>query len=110
MKQIFNIFVLLFFLSLPVLGQVEKKYYPAKNALDGIKSLKGIDFEHESVNMPSFDLERLKKEDKEMEGVDVPYRFGKGFEVSYTLNDGHWISCENGNIWYMSFKSKGALS
>ena len=109
MKQIFNIFVLLFFLSLPVLGQVEKKYYPAKNALDGIKSLKGIDFEHESVNMPSFDLERLKKEDKEMEGVDVPYRFGKGFEVSYTLNDGHWISCENGNIWYMSFKSKGAL-
>ena len=29
--------------------------------------------------------ERLKKEDKEIEGLDVPYRFGNGFDVSYTL-------------------------
>jgi hypothetical protein len=60
--------------------------------------------------MPAFDLAKMKKEDSEMEGLDVPYRFGKGFDVSYTLSDGLWKDVEGGRLWTMAFESEGALS
>jgi V8-like Glu-specific endopeptidase len=105
---IFSLFLCI--VALSAFSQVEKRYYPEKNALDSIPFLKGLISERNYVNMPSFDLERLKKEDKELEGLDIPYRFGKGFEVSYTLDDGNWIECDNGRLWSKSFKSNGALS
>lgn len=105
---IFSLFLCI--VALSAYSQVEKRYYPEKNALDSIPFLKGLISERNYVNMPSFDLERLKKEDKELEGLDIPYRFGKGFEVSYTLDDGNWIECDNGRLWSKSFKSNGALS
>lgn len=102
--------LLLCIVALSAFSQVEKRYYPEKNALDSIPFLKGLISERSYVNMPSFDLEKLKKEDKELDGLDVPYRFGKGFDVSYTLDDGNWIECDNGRLWSKSFKSNGALS
>jgi hypothetical protein len=110
MKQFLCTLFILFFGGLFVFGQVEKKFYPDKNALETIKFLKGKELVHKYIQMPSFDLERLKKEDKEIEGLDVPYRFGNGFDVSYTLDDGEWFDCDNGRVWNISFKSNGALS
>ena len=45
-----------------------------------------------------------------MEGEDVPYRFGKGFDVSYSFDDGQWENVEGGRHWTISFKSDGAIS
>ena len=60
--------------------------------------------------MPSFDVQSMIKEDREMAGEDVPYRFGKGFDVSYTLDDGIWEQIDSGRVWSMTFSSKDALS
>lgn len=38
--------------------------------------------------MPVFDVTPLLEEDKAMKGLDVPFRFGKSFEVNITLKDG----------------------
>ena len=60
--------------------------------------------------MPLFDLEKMQKEDAEMEGEEVPYRFGKGFDVSFSFDDGQWEDVESGRLWTISFKSEGAIS
>ena len=62
------------------------------------------------IKMPSFDLDTMREADKEMEGLDVPYRFGKGFDVSYTLSDGLWQNVDGGRLWSLSFESEGAIS
>jgi len=40
--------------------------------------------------MPLFDLASLLEEDKATEGLDLPYRFGKSFDVNLGLKDGKW--------------------
>ncbi len=60
--------------------------------------------------MPSFDLAQLEKEDAERDSTASMFRFGKPFDVSYTLVDGQWENVEGGRMWSMSFKSEGALS
>ena len=62
------------------------------------------------IEMPPVDVEKLLKEDAEMAGEDVPYRFGYGFETSYTLNDGEWEDEDEGRLWSLRFKSNGAIS
>lgn len=44
------------------------------------------------------------------EGLDVPYRFGKGFDVDINLADGEWTKAQGGRIWSMRFQSLGAYS
>jgi len=47
------------------------------------------------------DVEKALKETKEEEslGLDLPYRFGKGVEVNYTLeNSGDWFETEGGRV------------
>lgn len=63
-----------------------------------------------TIKMPSFDLEKLMKEDREMAFEDVPFRFGHGFDVDYTLNDGVWTNYDNGRLWSLTFSSKDANS
>jgi len=62
------------------------------------------------IEMPPVDVNRLLKEDEEMAGEDVPYRFGYGFDVAYSLDDGEWEDNEDGRLWSMTIKSKGAFS
>ncbi|MDP3431564.1 MAG: hypothetical protein Q8T04_01165, partial [Bacteroidota bacterium] len=38
--------------------------------------------------MPVFDVSQLLEEDKAVEGLDFPFRFGKSFDVNLTLKDG----------------------
>lgn len=60
--------------------------------------------------MPPFDLAQLEKEDAERDSSGGMFRFGKLFDVSYTLADGQWEDVEGGRMWSMTFKSEGALS
>lgn len=60
--------------------------------------------------MPSFDLMQLEKEDAERDSTSVFFRFGKTFDVNYTLADGQWENVDGGRMWAMTFKSEGALS
>jgi len=59
------------------------------------------------------DVEKVLRETKEEEslGSDLPYRFGKGVEVSYTLeNSGEWFETEGGRVWKLKIKSGKAYS
>ena len=60
--------------------------------------------------MPEFDLSKLVEEDKLMEECDVPYRFGKAFDVSYSMEDGIWYNCGDERFWTITFESTGAIS
>lgn len=60
--------------------------------------------------MPSFDLAQLQREDVENDNAGRLFRFGKGFDVSYTLADGQWEDVGGGRLWAMTFISEGALS
>ena len=62
------------------------------------------------ISMPPFDLAAMQKEDEERDKRPCLFRFGKGFDVSYTLADGQWENVEGGRLWTMTFKSKDALS
>ncbi len=60
--------------------------------------------------MPSFDVSRLIKEDEQVKGKDVPYRFGKGFNVNISLNDGIWSKAGSGRAWSFAVASPSAYS
>ena len=60
--------------------------------------------------MPKFDIAAMLEEDEAVKGMDVPFRFGKGFDVNYTLNDGNWENTNNGRVWSLLFQSEGAYS
>lgn len=107
-KRICIIIILCHF-SVCVVSQVVTNYYPKGSAavseIDALYIRSSL-----TKNMPSFDVGKVIEEDKKNEGKDVPYRFGKAFDVSYSLNDGEWTEVENGRIWNMSFKSNNAVS
>lgn len=106
-------FLFLFYAFLPALqsySQVETQYYQKDNSESVISGFLRLNMNTVVKKMPAFDLEKMRKEDAEMEGMDVPYRFGKGFDVSYKLSDGLWHNVDEGRVWTMTFKSDGALS
>lgn len=110
MKRIaFILFILI--ASVHTFAQVETRYFLKGDTIvsDVHKMIRQSKAAKVKV-MPAFDSEKLRKEDEEMKGEDVPYRFGKGFDVSYTLSDGEWEYVEDGRLWSLSFESKGALS
>ena len=75
MKQIFVV-ILLIFSAIQSNAQVETNYY-----LNSDKTRSIFKYSRKNTvvkTMPSFDLEKMRKEDAELEGEDVPYRFGKG--------------------------------
>lgn len=62
------------------------------------------------IQMPKFDLERIKAEDIANEGKAMPWRFGHQFMVYNDLsNSGVWTTLDNGDrVWRIRYKSKGA--
>ena len=62
------------------------------------------------IILPGFDINRLLEEDEAVKGKDVPYRFGKGFDVNYSLADGKWTKVDSGRVWLMKVTSPGAYS
>lgn len=62
--------------------------------------------------MPSFDVETMLKEDSIDQLESKPFRFAKGFDVSFSINNsGKWEILDNGDrIWRLGIKSPGAYS
>lgn len=63
--------------------------------------------------MPSFDVASMMAEDEINNATkDVPYRFGKNFDVNLTTeNSGTWFKLANGDrIWLLAIESQGAIS
>ena len=103
-------FLMLFITSMigAAYAQVETNYYErGENSHNPWESaVKGIDVKR----MPSFDLAQLQREDAERDSTGGLFRFGKAFDVSYTLADGQWETVDGGRLWTMAFASDGALS
>jgi len=109
MKKAIIILISLFNI-LFVYGQVESRLFPNHNALDKISMAKNINRSPKIKKMPSFNKQVLLDEDVANEGLDIPFRFGKGFDTNITLSDGNWTEVENGRLWSMEFESQGAYS
>lgn len=113
MKHLITLF--LWGISLPLLAQMETRFFPDGDALSGtpFSTLSQIRVGQITRQMPDFDSSCYLLEDSLIEADhmgDVPYRFGKDFEVNNTLNDGIWSYTGDGRIWSMSFSSQGAYS
>jgi len=60
--------------------------------------------------MPVFDVTPLLEEDRAVEGMDYPFRFGKSFDVDLVLKDGKWIKTDSTEIWSLKITSPKAYS
>ena len=62
--------------------------------------------------MPSFDEIIMRAEDDiNNTSKDVPFRFGKNFDVNLGLSDGEWTDLPNGDrLWNLGIESIGAFS
>lgn len=60
--------------------------------------------------MPLFDSTPLLAEDEAVNNLDIPFRFGKGFDTNLSLKDGKWTNTSSGRIWSLKVTSRGAYS
>ena len=106
----FLFFIVLLCMSSAVSSQVlTQRFTKGEAVIKGVKIKKDIS-PNNVIEMPKVDVDKLLKEDAEMAGEDVPFRFGYGFETSYSISDGEWENYEEGRLWSLCFKSKGAVS
>lgn len=110
MKRHLIILLLAILSLLQSFAQIETRYYQEGDTICFVQDFLRTNLDTKIIRMPAFDLEKMQKEDAEMEGLDVPYRFGKGFDVSYSLSDGFWQNVEGGRLWSLTFESEGAIS
>jgi hypothetical protein len=97
-------------LSLSMQGQITTTFYKKGTAPAIHPEIKLKQANMPIKSMPSFDVKELLKEDSLHKGLDVPFRFGKGFNVDYSLKDGKWTKTNDGRIWNLQIHSKGAYS
>lgn len=113
MKRIYLITILM---SIAVLmyGQVQVNYQPTAEQLAKINAVNTV--ARSSVNkmmLPTFDVQQILEEDRlnQIEDVNIPFRFGKGFDTDLSLNkSGSWQNTDDGRVWTMRFHSTGAKS
>ena len=110
MKRYYFFLVLSILSALQSYAQVETRFLQEGDTTNVLPDYIFYEQNGITIKMPAFDLEKMRKEDAEMEGTDAPYRFGKGFDVSYTLSDGIWQDVDGGRLWTLTFESKGAVS
>ena len=60
--------------------------------------------------MPAFDVTPLLEEDEAVKDMDIPFRFGKSFDVNLGLKDGKWIKTDSTEIWSLKISSPKAYS
>lgn len=102
-------------LYIPLSAQIQTRYFAEGNALSGtrLSSLAQTRNGKAITRLPAFDVSALLQEDSLCQALhqgDVPFRFGKDFEVNISLKDGIWNYIEGGRVWSMSFLSAGAYS
>lgn len=108
MKRYYILMLLLVSMVGTVYAQVETHYYKKGNPDVSIK--RSVRSNQKVNRMPSFDLAALQREDAKKDSMGGSFRFGKGFDVGYTLADGQWENVEGGRLWTMTFASANALS
>lgn len=95
-------------------GQVQVNYQPTAEQLAKINAVNTV--ARSSVNkmmLPTFDVQQILEEDRlnQIEDVNIPFRFGKGFDTDLSLNkSGSWQNTDDGRVWTMRFHSPGAKS
>ncbi len=105
------LFLLIFITALQfTFGQVDTKYYPKGDAFNQVEYIKSNPEAKITKQFAPFDIQKLIDEDNLTEGLDVLFRFGKGFDTKITLDDGVWMNVDNGQLWSMGFQSEGAFS
>ncbi|WP_108867877.1 GEVED domain-containing protein [Aquimarina aquimarini] len=64
------------------------------------------------VTLPKLDMAKIRKEDEQESGKDVPMRFAYPHKTNLnTKNSGRWYTSPNGDkYWLIAIESKGALS
>jgi hypothetical protein len=95
MKRTILFFVLISVISMAY-GQIETRFFPDGNAFDHVQLIKNHPKATIAKEFPTFNIQQLIEEDKQKEGVDIPFRFGKGFDTNITLADGKWTGMEGG--------------
>ncbi|WP_102408594.1 trypsin-like serine peptidase [Parabacteroides bouchesdurhonensis] len=110
MKKLTYIIIVLFAIGQYITSQVATTFFSNNKALSKVKSLKSGMSTQKVKIFPSVNVIQLLKEDAELEGLDVPFRFGEGFDTNMTLADGEWTDVDSGRLWMMKFKSAGAYS
>lgn len=109
MKKI-SIFIMLFVIVFAVNAQVKTHFSSERSVLEKVKVVKDNKKAKRVKKIMLPDVQKLLDEDAASEGLDVPFRFGKGFDTGITLSDGNWTTVENGRLWSMEFESLGAYS
>ena len=110
MKKLITI-IYLYLCSYTIIAQVSSTYFESKDAFKSFPELRHTKIQELTAKkMPPFDIEKLLKEDRETEGMDIPFRFGHGFDVNYTMEDGIWEEQGAKRIWSMKIESPGAYS
>lgn len=74
-------------LSVSALAQVETKHFPKGNMQNEISKYRV--FNKKITKMPPFDLKTILEDDEKTANLNSPYRFGKAFNVSYSLDNGN---------------------
>ena len=111
MKKIV-VFLIILAYSVKGFTQVHTAFFENKDAFKHYTMLQTVSLQSIAVKkMQSFDIAKLLNEDKQTEEMsDVPFRFGYGFDVHYTLKDGTWEEQDDRYIWNLKIKSEGAYS
>jgi len=99
MKKIV-IFILVYLVSPVIYAQVGSTIFENRDAFEHYTELTIFENRGVSKQMPPIDVNKLIAEDKQRyEMLDVPFRFGYGFDVNYALNDG--ILEYRDSLWIM---------
>jgi len=88
-----NLKLLLVFLlcAFTATAQVTTSYFENKDAFESFPLLKQSMFQSfPTIQMPEVDVEKLLREDIYLAGLNLPFRFGHGFDVDYSMKDGVW--------------------
>lgn len=107
MKQIY-LLLMLTLLATTSLAQVETRQIK-KGEMPSYLSDTALS-NKEVINMPAFDMATVMNEEASRNNKRGLCRFGKAFDVSYTLSDGRWVDVKGGKLWTMSFASEDAVS
>jgi len=91
-------------------AQVSTNSYKKGNAFEKHPELNITKQHSPQIKMPLFDLASLLKEDKAAEGLGLPYRFGKSFDVNLGLKDGKWQKTDSTMVWSLKISSDNAYS
>ena len=90
-------------------AQVETRYFPKGEPFKELR--RSHSQKSKTIQMPTFNLNEVMSDEKDMNGdVCKVLKFGKAFDVNYTLSDGKWEDTEGGRLWSMSIISKNAIS